>query len=52
MLDRDEFISAYCDKGGMRSLVETTAVFVVTDEQIGLLGAIAQIRDGIEGLEI
>jgi glucokinase len=47
MLDREEFISAYCDKGDMRSLVETTAVFVVTDEQIGLLGAIAQIRHGI-----
>jgi glucokinase len=41
MLSAD-FISAYFNKGRMRSLVERTAVYLVTNERVGVIGAMAE----------
>lgn len=36
-----DFISAYSNKGRMQPLVERTAVFLVTNERVGVIGAMA-----------
>jgi glucokinase len=45
MVDRmqsEEFINAYLNKGRMRTLVEQIAIYLVTDERIGVLGAMSE----------
>jgi glucokinase len=37
-----DFMSAYLNKGRMRPLVERTAVFLVTNERVGVIGAMAE----------
>ncbi len=37
-----DFIGAYFNKGRMRPLVERTAVFLVTNERVGVIGAMAE----------
>ncbi len=37
-----EFISAYSDKGRMRALAEQTSVHLVTNERVGVMGAVAE----------
>ena len=37
-----DFIGAYFNKGRMRTLVERTAVFLVTNERVGVIGAMAE----------
>ena len=37
-----DFIGAYFNKGRMRQLVERTAVFLVTNERVGMIGAMAE----------
>ena len=37
-----EFISAYSDKGRMRALAEQTSVHLVTNERVGVIGAVAE----------
>lgn len=37
-----DFTSAYFNKGRMRPLVERTAVFLVTNERVGVIGAMAE----------
>lgn len=41
-MQSDEFINAYLNKGRMRQLVEQIAVYLVTNERIGVLGAMAE----------
>lgn len=41
MLSAD-FIGAYLNKGRMRTLAESTAVFLVTNERVGVIGAITE----------
>ena len=38
----DDFITAYLDKGRMRALAEQTSVYLVTNERVGVLGAISE----------
>lgn len=38
----EEFITAYLDKGRMRELVEQIPVYLVTDERVGVLGALSE----------
>jgi glucokinase len=38
----DDFISAYSNKGRMRALAEQTSVYLVINERVGVLGAIAE----------
>ena len=38
----DDFISAYLEKGRMRTLTERTSVHLVTNERVGVIGAISQ----------
>ena len=38
----DDFIMAYLDKGRMRTLAEQTSVYLVTNERVGVLGAISE----------
>ena len=38
----DDFISAYLDKGRMRTLAEQTSVYLVTNERVGVIGAISE----------
>jgi len=37
-----EFINGYLNKGRMRSLVEKIAVYLVTNERVGMLGALSE----------
>ncbi len=37
-----DFINAYRSKGRMRELVEQIAVYLVTNERIGVLGAMSE----------
>jgi len=37
----DDFISAYLNKGRMRALAERTSVYLVTNERVGVIGAIS-----------
>jgi glucokinase len=37
-----DFISAYLEKGRMRTLAEHTSVYLVTNERVGVIGAISQ----------
>ena len=41
-MQSEDFINAYLNKGRMRTLVEQIAVFLVTDERIGVLGALSK----------
>lgn len=41
-MQSEEFINAYLNKGRMRTLVEQIAVYLVTNERIGVLGAMSQ----------
>lgn len=41
-MQSEEFINAYLNKGRMRALVEQIAVYLVTNERIGVLGAMAE----------
>ena len=41
-MQSEEFINAYLNKGRMRSLVEQIAVYLVTDERVGVLGALSE----------
>lgn len=41
-MQSDDFINAYLNKGRMRQLVEQIAVYLVTNERIGVLGAMAE----------
>jgi glucokinase len=41
-MQSEEFINAYLNKGRMRTLVEQIAVYLVTDERIGVLGAMSE----------
>ena len=36
----DDFISSYIDKGRMQTLAEKTSVYLVTNERVGVIGAI------------
>ena len=38
----DDFISAYFNKGRMRALAEQTCVYLVTNERVGVIGAISE----------
>ncbi len=38
----DGFISAYLNKGRMRTLAEQTSVYLVTNERVGVIGAISE----------
>ena len=38
----EEFIYAYLNKGQMRALVEQIAVYLVTNERVGVLGAMSE----------
>lgn len=38
----DDFITAYSNKGRMRALAEQTSVYLVINERVGVLGAIAE----------
>ena len=38
----DDFISAYFNKGRMRALAEQTCVYLVTNERVGVMGAISE----------
>lgn len=40
-MQSEEFINAYLNKGRMRALVEQIAVYLVTNERIGVLGAMS-----------
>ncbi len=41
-MQSEEFIYAYLDKGRMRTLVEQIAVYLVTNERVGVLGAMSE----------
>lgn len=41
-MQSEEFINAYLNKGRMRKLVEQIAVYLVTNERIGVLGAMSE----------
>jgi glucokinase len=41
-MQSENFINAYLNKGRMRSLVEQIAVYLVTNERVGVLGAISE----------
>ena len=41
-MQSEDFINAYLNKGRMRKLVEQISVYLVTDERIGVLGAMSQ----------
>lgn len=41
-MQSEEFINAYLNKGRMRALVEQIAVYLVTNERVGVLGAISE----------
>ena len=41
-MQSEEFINAYLNKGRMRTLVEQVAVYLVTNERVGVLGAISE----------
>ena len=41
-MQSEEFINAYLDKGRMSALVEKIAVYLVTNERIGVLGAMSE----------
>lgn len=41
-MQSEDFINAYLNKGRMRTLVEQIAVYLVTDERIGVLGALSE----------
>jgi glucokinase len=41
-MQSEEFINAFLNKGRMRTLVEQIAVYLVTDERIGVLGAMSE----------
>ena len=41
-MQSEEFINAYLDKGRMSALVEQIAVYLVTNERIGVLGAMSE----------
>ncbi len=41
-MQSEEFINAYLNKGRMRALVEQIAVYLVTNERIGVLGAMSE----------
>ena len=38
----DDFISAYLNKGRMRTLAEQTSVYLVTNERVGVIGAVSE----------
>lgn len=42
-MQSEEFINAYLNKGRMRALVEQIAVYLVTNERIGVLGAMSGV---------
>lgn len=41
-MQSENFINAYLNKGRMRSLVEQIAVYLVTNERVGVLGAMSE----------
>lgn len=41
-MQSEAFINAYLNKGRMRTLVEQTAVYLVTNDRVGVLGAMSQ----------
>ena len=41
-MQSEDFINAYLNKGRMRALVEQIAVYLVTNERVGVLGAISE----------
>ncbi len=41
-MQSDEFIEAYLNKGRMRALVEEITVYLVTNDRVGVLGAISE----------
>ena len=41
-MQSEDFINAYLNKGRMRALVEQVAVYLVTNERIGVLGAMSE----------
>ena len=41
-MQSENFIYAYLNKGRMRTLVEQIAVYLVTNERIGVLGAMSE----------
>ncbi|MBE9568534.1 MAG: glucokinase [Proteobacteria bacterium] len=41
-MQSEEFINAYLNKGRMRALVEQIAVYLVTNERVGVLGAMSE----------
>ncbi len=41
-MQSEEFINAYLNKGRMRMLVEQIAVYLVTNERVGVLGAMSE----------
>jgi len=41
-MQSEEFINAYLNKGRMRTLVEQIAVYLVTNERVGVLGAMSE----------
>jgi glucokinase len=41
-MQSEEFINAYFNKGRMRELVEQIAVYLVTNERVGVLGAMSE----------
>ena len=41
-MQSEEFINAYLNKGRMRTLVEQIAVYLVTNDRVGVLGAMSK----------
>ena len=41
-MQSEDFINAYLNKGRMRALAEQIAVYLVTNERIGVLGAMSE----------
>jgi glucokinase len=41
-MQSEEFINAYLNKGRMQALVEQITVYLVTNERVGVLGAMSE----------
>ena len=41
-MQSEEFIEAYLNKGRMRALVEQITVYLVTNDRVGVLGAMSE----------
>lgn len=47
LLQKEVFWENFCDKGSMRALVQTLPLYVVTQEQVALLGGLRLAREAV-----